>query len=49
MIVRNYLRKIPNGEYSGSGQMDSNGVEEGLVPFDLKVINDSIGSITRRY
>ena len=38
MIVRNYLKKIPNGEYSGSGQMDSNGVEEGLVPFDLKVI-----------
>ena len=38
MIVRNYLKKIPNGEYSGSGQMDSNGVEEELVPFDLKVI-----------
>jgi len=38
MIVRNYLKKIPNGEYSGSGQMDSNGVEEGLVPFDLKVV-----------
>ena len=38
MIVRNYLKKIPNGEYVGSGQMDSNGVEEGTVPFDLKVI-----------
>ena len=38
MIVKNYLKKIPNGEYTGSGQMDSNGVEEGLVPFDLKVI-----------
>ena len=38
MIVKNYLQKIPNGEYTGSGQMDSNGVEEGLVPFDLKVI-----------
>ena len=38
MIVKNYLKKIPNGEYKGSGQMDSNGVEEGLVPFDLKVI-----------
>tara|TARA_B100001971_G_scaffold181629_1_gene178420 strand:- start:249 stop:1967 length:1719 start_codon:yes stop_codon:yes gene_type:complete len=38
IIVKNYLKKIPNGEYSGSGQMDSNGVEEGIVPFDLKVI-----------
>ncbi|PPR50281.1 MAG: Acetophenone carboxylase delta subunit [Alphaproteobacteria bacterium MarineAlpha5_Bin5] len=38
MIVKNYLKKIPNGEYSGSGQMDSNGVEPGNVPFDIKVI-----------
>ena len=37
-IVKNYLKKIPNGSYSGSGQMDSNGVEEGVVPFDLTVI-----------
>ena len=43
-IVRNYLRQIPNGEYFGSGQMDSNGVEDGLVPFEVKVIvkDDSV-------
>ena len=43
-IVRNYLRQIPNGEYFGSGQMDSNGVEDGVVPFEVKVIvkDDSV-------
>ena len=37
-IVKNYLKKIPNGSYSGTGQMDSNGVEDGVVPFELTVI-----------
>ena len=37
-IVRNYLKEIPNGEYFGSGQLDNNGVEEGNIPFDVKVI-----------
>ena len=43
-IVRKYLNDIPNGEYFGSGQMDNNGVEEGAVPFDVKVIikDDSV-------
>ena len=38
MIVRNYLKEIPNGEYFGSGQLDNNGVEKGNIPFDVKVI-----------
>ena len=32
-LVRKTISKIPDGEYSGWGQMDSNGVDEGVVKF----------------
>ena len=36
-LVRKSLEKIPDGTYSGFGQMDSNGVDEGVVKFKLSI------------
>ena len=36
-LVRKTISKIPDGEYSGWGQMDSNGVNEGVVKFKIKI------------
>ena len=36
-LVRKTISKIPDGEYSGWGQMDSNGVDEGIVKFKIKI------------
>ena len=36
-LVRKSLKKIPNGTYSGFGQMDSNGVDEGTVKFKISI------------
>ena len=41
-LVRKSLKKIPNGTYSGFGQMDSNGVDEGTVKFKISIeVKDS--------
>ena len=41
-LVRKSLKRIPNGNYSGFGQMDSNGVDEGLVKFKISIeVKDS--------
>ena len=36
-LVRKSLEKIPDGTYSGFGQMDSNGVDEGVVRFKISI------------
>ena len=36
-LVRKSLRKIPDGIYIGYGQMDSNGVDVGLVKFKISI------------
>ena len=36
-LVRKSLQKIPDGTYSGFGQMDSNGVDEGVVKFKISI------------
>jgi N-methylhydantoinase B len=36
-LVRKSLQKIPDGKYSGFGQMDSNGVDEGVVKFKISI------------
>ena len=36
-LVRKTISKIPDGEYSGWRQMDSNGVDEGVVKFKIKI------------
>ena len=41
-LVRKSLRKIPDGIYSGYGQMDSNGVDDGTVKFKISIeVKDS--------
>ena len=41
-LVRKSLKKIPNGIYEGFGQMDNNGVEEGVVKFKISIeVKDS--------
>ena len=41
-LVRKSLKKIPDGLYQGFGQMDSNGVEEGVVKFKISIeVKDS--------
>tara|TARA_Y100000590_G_scaffold465574_1_gene638270 strand:- start:259 stop:1968 length:1710 start_codon:yes stop_codon:yes gene_type:complete len=41
-LVRKSLKKIPDGIYSGYGQMDSNGVNEGAVKFKISIeVKDS--------
>jgi N-methylhydantoinase B len=34
-IVRNYFERIPDGRYVGHGEMDSNGITDEPVPFDV--------------
>ncbi len=34
-VIRSYFEKIPDGRYVGQGQMDSDGVTEGVVPFEV--------------
>ena len=36
-LVRKSLEKIPDGTYSGFGQMDNNGVDEGVVKFKISI------------
>ena len=36
-LVRKSLQKIPDGTYSGFGQMDSNGVDDGVVKFKISI------------
>ena len=36
-LVRKSLQKIPDGTYSGFGQMDNNGVDEGVVKFKISI------------
>ncbi|MEX0275041.1 MAG: hydantoinase B/oxoprolinase family protein, partial [Flavobacteriaceae bacterium] len=36
-VVRNYLKKIPNGTYVGEGMMDNNGITDDSVPFKVSV------------
>ena len=36
-LVRKTISKIPDGEYSGWGQMDSNGVDKGVAKFKIKI------------
>ena len=41
-LVRKSLKKIPDGIYSGFGQMDNNGVDEGPVKFKISIeVKDS--------
>ena len=41
-LVRKSLSKIPDGIYTGYGQMDSNGVDVGLVKFKISIeVKDS--------
>lgn len=35
--IRGYLERIPDGRYVARGQMDNNGVDAEIVPFDLVV------------
>ena len=34
-VIRSYFQKIPDGRYVGRGQMDSDGVSPGNVPFEV--------------
>lgn len=34
-VIRSYFEKIPDGRYVGQGQMDSDGVTPGHVPFEV--------------
>lgn len=36
-VIRDYLAKIPDGRYTGVGEMDNNGVEDAPVPFQVTV------------
>lgn len=36
-IVRSYFEKLPNGRYQGAGRMDSNGVDDALIPIDVAI------------
>lgn len=36
-VVRTFLRGVPDGRFHASGAMDSNGVEPGRVPIDVRV------------
>ena len=41
-LVRKSLKKIPDGIYQGFGQMDSNGVDDGVVKFKISIeVKDS--------
>lgn len=36
-VVREYLEQIPDGTYVGHGVLDDNGVDDGLLPFEVEV------------
>jgi N-methylhydantoinase B len=36
-VVRSYLEKLPDGEYTGQGQLDNDGLSEGPIPFEITV------------
>jgi N-methylhydantoinase B len=36
-VVRSYIEKLPDGVYRGDGLMDSNGVTEGNIPFEVSL------------
>ncbi|MCH8110847.1 MAG: hydantoinase B/oxoprolinase family protein [Proteobacteria bacterium] len=36
-VVRNYLSKIPDGRYVGSGMLDNDGINDDPVPFEVAV------------
>jgi N-methylhydantoinase B len=36
-VVRNYLAQLPDGRYSGRGEMDDDGVSSDRIPFDVHV------------
>ncbi len=36
--VRKFIDEIPDGEYTGTGEMDGDGVAEGRIPFKLQVV-----------
>ncbi|WP_079032524.1 hydantoinase B/oxoprolinase family protein [Streptomyces specialis] len=44
-VVRGYIESIPDGRYTGRGVLDSNGVDDDLIPFEVDVVIDG-GDIT---
>ena len=36
-VVRNYLSKIPDGRYVGSGMLDNDGINDDPIPFEVAV------------
>lgn len=44
-IVRSFFERVPDGRYVGRGEMDSNGVDDARVPFEVVV--DVMGSSIR--
>jgi N-methylhydantoinase B len=34
-VVRGYIEKMPDGRYVGQGQMDSNGITDDVIPFEV--------------
>jgi N-methylhydantoinase B len=36
-VVRSWFERLPDGLYVGHGEMDSDGVSEGRVPFEVKI------------
>jgi N-methylhydantoinase B len=44
-VVRSYFEQLPDGRYVGQGQMDNNGLDDNLVPFEVAVEVD--GSTVR--
>jgi N-methylhydantoinase B len=36
-VVREYFEKLPDGEYAGQGCLDSNGVDDHPVPFEVRL------------
>jgi N-methylhydantoinase B len=44
-IVRSYFERLPDGRYVGFGQMDNNGIDRELIPFEVAVEVD--GSTVR--
>lgn len=39
-VIREYFENIPDGYYVAHGKLDSNGVTDGEVPFDITVVVD---------
>src|SRR5262249_5908446 len=36
-VVRSYLQRIPDGRYAASGQLDNDGLDDEVVPFEVAV------------